>query len=542
MNPAVQDAFPPLPEPGDVVGGRFEVRDELGSGGMGHVYRVHDRQRGREVALKLLIPRYVGRSEREQRFFLEATLGQRIGHHPHIVEILESGRLGDRGDWPFITMELVEGRGLPTYLVLHGAMAPRRAAVLARQIAAAIRTMHASGVVHRDVSTANIVLQDAGVVIIDFSHAGDLRGPRVAAGEAGRLTQPHEAIGTHTCMAPEQARAEPPSASMDVYAFGIVLFELLMGRNPYKDSARDSFLPRLVAGEVSPPRIKDASVPPTLVELVSACTEPDPVARPSMDEIVQQLDRTLAAMGVPTKAAVTKLAPQAVAVHATDCMSASLPPAPAANEPMSSARSRANAWRWIAIVAMSITGLALAFTASNLRPSDDALAAGVIDGSTSSGEPSPEDETTGDAPAVARAADTSTGPEGSEGSTTAVELAIDDSAPSEPLPREPLLREPTPEPLAPPVQRKRRAPECDDEQRGAVQADLAKKWTTVLTATRHAACWKSQPDRIALRARALLNLRRYDECAALPKRHAPPEVLRMMAICAAATKKGEGSP
>jgi serine/threonine protein kinase len=215
VNPAPQGNFLSLPVQGEIVGGRFEILAELGDGGMGHVYRAHDRYRQRNVALKLLTPRYIGRADREQRFFLEVTLGKRIELHPHLVEILESGRLADRGEWPFITMELVEGRGLPIYLVLNGPMAPLRAATYARQLADALRTMHAAGVVHRDAGTKNIVLQDDGIVLLDLSHAGDLRAPRVAAGQPGRLTQPHEMIGTYTCMAPEQARAEPPSAAME---------------------------------------------------------------------------------------------------------------------------------------------------------------------------------------------------------------------------------------------------------------------------------------------------------------------------------------
>jgi len=129
---SVLRALPTLPALGEVVGGRFEILDELGSGGMGHVYRARDRERRREIALKLIVPRYVGRPDRERRFFLEASLGGRVTPHPHIVEILDSGRLADLDEWPFVAMGLVEGRSLPTYLVLHGPMVPRRAATIAR--------------------------------------------------------------------------------------------------------------------------------------------------------------------------------------------------------------------------------------------------------------------------------------------------------------------------------------------------------------------------------------------------------------------------
>ena len=94
-----------LPEVGDVLDCRFEIRAVLGEGGMGHVFRVLDRQLGREVALKLIVPRYLGRPERERRFLRELELGQRAGRHPHLVEVIGGGRSRDSG-WPFVVMEL----------------------------------------------------------------------------------------------------------------------------------------------------------------------------------------------------------------------------------------------------------------------------------------------------------------------------------------------------------------------------------------------------------------------------------------------------
>ena len=546
MNPAVQHATPALPESGEILGGRFEVLDELGDGGMGHVYRVLDRKKQREVALKLLLPRYVGRDDRERRFFLEATLGQRIGRHPHIVQILESGRLSDRNEWPFITMELVEGRGLPTYLVLHGPMSPRRAATIARQVAAAMQAIHACEVVHRDISTTNVVLQDEGVVLIDFSHAGDLRSPRMAAGQGGRLTQPHEIIGTHTCMAPEQARAEPPSPAMDVYAFGIMLFELLTGHNPYEDSARDSFLPLLIDGKILPPRVKDETIPGPLAELVTACTDPNPVARPSVDEIVRKLDEVLATMGVPPLAIVTELAPRAVAVVPSPTAA---PPTSISDDGISDAgEPKPNPWRLVAIASIFVAAVLAVIIAVLLRSQDEDRApegpmlqsgdvVADVDDNASTGRPLtvvPADADTGIGASTGTADDL--GPTDDE--PTSVELRADvPPAAVEEAPRV----EPDPEPMPKP-KRPRPSVDCEEQRRRASRGDLAKSWTSVLRATRHAECWENQADRKELRVRALLNLRRYDECAKVSLRSASDEVERMIAFCKAASKKGEGRP
>jgi Protein kinase domain len=540
MTPALR-ALPSLPAMGEVVGSRFEILDELGSGGMGHVYRVHDRERQREIALKLIVPRYIGRPDREQRFFREASLGGRVRRHPHIVKILESGRFGDHCDWPFVTMELVEGWGLPTYLAVHGAMVPRRAVTIARQVADAIMTMHADGVAHRDVSTTNMILQDDGVVIIDFSHAGDLRAPRVAAGEGGRLTQPHDMIGTHTCMAPEQARADPPSATMDVYAFGIVLFELLTGHNPYEDTARDSFLPLLVEGKVPPPRIKDESIPQALVELVTACTKLDPAKRPSVPSIVEQLERVLATMGMPVTATVTEVrraaGPGVASVAAAPSPEVT---APAANGPAPSSVPRPDGWRTIAIVAVACTFVAVGVAVwSYLHASADGqAAAATVEGTGSTSDDGGEESTGAASPTVAPA-DAAAGAETSVGTSTPIEPASDDDTTTrgQPPPEEPIRASEDDGPTRPQPKPRPAAPKCDDDPRRASQADSARDWSTVVRATRHAECWPSQSARIALRARALLNLRRYRECAALPKRHANDEAKRTITFCAAAAER-----
>lgn len=295
---SVDDTAAPLPRVGEFLDERFEIRALLGEGGMGHVFRALDRRLGREVALKLIVPRYLGRPEREQRFLRELELGQRAARDPHLVEVVDGGRL--RTGWPFLVMELVEGRALANRLAL-GPLRVHVAARMARQVAGAIRTLHRSGVVHRDITPANVITLRNDAVLIDLSHAGDAAAPRLPLGHPGRLTRDNEVPGSHHYMPPEQARAEPAQPAMDVYAFGVTLADMLTGLTA-ENFSREVFIELQREGKVEPPRIDiriHTHVPRALAELVEACTALDPGSRPTMDEIVARLDDALATLGMP---------------------------------------------------------------------------------------------------------------------------------------------------------------------------------------------------------------------------------------------------
>ncbi|MEX1365586.1 MAG: serine/threonine-protein kinase [Nannocystaceae bacterium] len=300
MTSTAEDATQtPWPALGELVDERFEVRALLGDGGMGRVFRAFDRTLGCDVALKLLVPRYVGRVEREERFLRELELGQRVPAHPHLVEMLDGGRLSETGR-PFLVMTLVEGRVLSHRLAL-GPLPPHVGARVARQVAGAVRALHRHGVVHRDITPMNVLMDGHEAVLIDLSHAGDASAPRLAAGDAGRLTRKHEVPGTHQYMAPEQARAEPAQLAMDVYAFGITLAQILVGLAMERYS-REAFLQLQREAKVKPPRVDTrihTMVPRRLAQLVDACTATVPEQRPSMDEVVQWIDEVLASMSIP---------------------------------------------------------------------------------------------------------------------------------------------------------------------------------------------------------------------------------------------------
>jgi serine/threonine protein kinase len=283
-----------LPGPGDVVGdGRFELGRQLGEGGMSTVFVAVDRQLGREVALKLLTPRYVGRPARELRFINEAEFLRRVSGHPHIIEFVDTGRLHDRRGWPWLSTEILHGDEL-NWLFVAGKIAPARVIALARQIADALQACHAAGVVHRDLTPNNLFLlgDQRTIKLFDFSHAADLWAPKLAAGAPERLTGIFEAPGTAGYMAPEQAAGAAADERMDVFGFGVLLFQLITGRSPYRQYGdREAFIRAQREGALEPPRLHAWAydVPEELAAVVHDCTQRDVEARPTMAEVVGRL-------------------------------------------------------------------------------------------------------------------------------------------------------------------------------------------------------------------------------------------------------------
>jgi serine/threonine-protein kinase len=274
---------------------------------MGTVYEAYDRALGREVALKILVARYRGRPEREARFVQEAELGRRALGVRGVVQYVGHGRLHVLQGCPCIVHERVRGRFYnPT---LDGAMAPRRVAMYARLLAEAVRGLHRLGIVHRDVTLRNVLFEDAELVLLDLSHA------TMARPEAdGRLTGVLEIPGTPGSMSPEQARGELAEPGMDVYAFGVVLYQLLTGSRPFPGLDRARLIAMQAADALRMPAIEDPQVPEALRRLVADCTAPR-AARIDMNAVVRRLDEVLSAMVVPLPVESTQVVSRATPVE-----------------------------------------------------------------------------------------------------------------------------------------------------------------------------------------------------------------------------------
>ncbi len=216
---------------------RYRILGELGRGGMGVVHEALDTTLGRRVALKILPPERVADPERRERFLREARAASAL-NHPGIVTVHD---LGNAEGLDFIVMELVEGETLADRIA-RGPLALGPALGIAAQVADALSRAHSAGIVHRDLKPSNVMVTPEGTAkILDFGLAKLVEPP---AGEGGdtlrlrRLDQGESAegilLGTVPYMSPEQAAGKPVDARSDVFSFGVVLYEMLTGRHPFR--------------------------------------------------------------------------------------------------------------------------------------------------------------------------------------------------------------------------------------------------------------------------------------------------------------------
>lgn len=261
--------------------GRYSVIDPLGRGAMAWTYRAATPD-GRLVALKVPHPRCLADPTFVVRFLQEGTLGSRL-HHPHIVRVLEAGEEEGR---LFLALDLVEGRSLGQTLRQCGALPVATALGIARDVASALEVAHEKGVIHRDLKPENIMLSvDGRTRVLDFGIA------RIA-GEAG-LTTAGTFIGSPRYAAPE-ASVGPVDGRADLYALGILLFEMLQGAPPFDDPSPVRLL-LLHARAPFPARETLAkAIPDAVWQLIAGLCEKDPDRRiPTAHEAVLAIGRAL---------------------------------------------------------------------------------------------------------------------------------------------------------------------------------------------------------------------------------------------------------
>ncbi|WP_393056392.1 protein kinase [Streptomyces sp. LN549] len=299
--------------------GRYELTHELGRGGMGVVWAALDPADGREVAVKLLVPRGYGSelSTLERRFLREARLTARLSH-PGIPEVYDHG--SQDGEL-YLVMERVPGRALDAVIEEEGGLAVERAAAVARTVADVLAYAHGQGVVHRDLKPSNLMITPAGEVkVLDFGVAAALE-PR--PGET-RFTAANATPGTVIYMAPEQAVGKTVPAS-DLYSLGCVLYELLAGKPPFTEGGLFMLYHQHANDPVPPLEGLRPGVPPGLRKLVEGLLEKEPQNRPgSAAEVC-----ALLAAWAPAPAAAALVHPRLAEIEA---LRRSGHPAPALEE------------------------------------------------------------------------------------------------------------------------------------------------------------------------------------------------------------------
>ena len=254
--------------------GSYDVLSLLGRGGMGEVYRARDRQLQREVALKLLPEAFASDPDRLARFEREAQILASL-NHPNIAQIYG---LEGAGASRCIVMELVDGATLQERL-RHGPIALEEALAIAVQIAEALEAAHARGVVHRDLKPANVKITSAGKVkVLDFGlskamdpeRAPDFsQSPTVLSGTVAGVI-----MGTAAYMSPEQAKGQKADARSDIWAFGVVLYEMLTGRPAFEGETLVEILGGVMKAEPDWTALPPAT-PPAVRSLLLRCLQKD---------------------------------------------------------------------------------------------------------------------------------------------------------------------------------------------------------------------------------------------------------------------------
>ena len=249
-------------EPGTLLAERFEILQLLGQGGMGAVYKARDTELERLVALKLIRPELASHPEILRRFKQELILAREVTHR-NVIRIFD---LGQAQGIKFITMEYVEGRDLKSQIHEKGKFTAEEAVPIVLQIGAALEAAHTAGVVHRDLKPQNVMSdKDGRVYVMDFGIARSL--------EHQGMTQTGALMGTPEYMSPEQAKGEKVDARSDLFALGIIFYEMLTGISPFKAETAMAMMFKRTQERATPLSQLNLGVPPVISDIVSKCLE-----------------------------------------------------------------------------------------------------------------------------------------------------------------------------------------------------------------------------------------------------------------------------
>lgn len=298
-----------------VLGGRYELGQTLGRGGMAEVRRARDLRLSRDVAVKQLRLDLASDPTFQERFRREAQAAAGL-NHPNIVAVYDTGEEADPGTGvkvPYIVMELVEGRTLRDLLRTGRQIQPEKALTFAQGVLEALSYSHRAGIVHRDIKPANVMLTPDGTVkVMDFGIA------RAVADTSATMTQTAAVIGTAQYLSPEQARGETVDARSDIYSAGCLTYELLTGRPPFQGDSPVSVAYQHVREAPVPPSHLDALVTPAMDAIVLKSLAKDPADRYQTAAAMRaDIGRLLSGQEVLAKPVLEPVVPTAVAPSET---------------------------------------------------------------------------------------------------------------------------------------------------------------------------------------------------------------------------------
>jgi eukaryotic-like serine/threonine-protein kinase len=275
--------------PGSRFGPRYRIEAVIGEGGMGKVYKAHDSDLDRTVALKLVRPELAKDGNSLQRFKQELLLASRISHR----NILRIHDLGDVDGVKFISMAFVQGMDLHDLIAKQGRLPVERAVNIAKQLAGALEAAHAEGVVHRDLKPRNVLIDvDDHIYVSDFGLAKSLDADKTG------MTRVGEVLGTPRYMSPEQAESKAADNRSDIYSLGIIFYEMLTGEVPFTGESSLQVMFQHVQQQPKDPRLLNPEMPEYLAIVILKCLEKDPALR---YQSAQELLRDLEAGTPPTR-------------------------------------------------------------------------------------------------------------------------------------------------------------------------------------------------------------------------------------------------
>lgn len=519
-----------------LLGGRLELVAEVACGGTSVVYRAIDHADGdRHVALKVVnagAPPAIAAA----RFRNEIRLMKSLTGHPHVVPAVATGGLdgplGFEGR-PYLLTHFIDGVSLDRVMGDHRrGLDWRRACTVARDVARALVDLHERGIVHRDIKPGNVLLAQGATeraMLVDF-------GVAYATGGGWEVRSPdltrEGAPGTLLYMSPQQIAHERPTPSMDVYALGVTLYELLSGNPPHHKLTHGEILARKC--DSSRPPFPLAKLRPEIdrhiTELVDRCLRYEAVERPTAGELLDVLDGVL---GEPRARAADHARPTPRVEPRLRPALVELRPAPAetSETTVTTKPPRQRRRRWVAAAA----GVALVVV----------VVVGALDHYVALDEPTMREQLG----PLAAGLTPSDGSE--ERAAVAAPVVVDDASP-DPAPRLPPIGpgpmenvdvpvpSPTPAPAAIPARAKpkRRLEKCPEAVQAARDAADEREWGRVLQLTRNDACWRphAAEERVRLRVQALFETLRYDECAELGEGATAPDVRRWAHICASKSR------
>jgi len=289
------------PGPGRTLAGRYRLIERLGRGGFGEVWRAEDSTLQRDVAVKVLT--VGGESAEVERFTREAHALAQLAH-PNVVAVYDSG--SDDGT-AFVVMQLLSGPNLATLIAEDAPLPVAMAVDLTRQAAAGLAAAHATGIVHRDVTPANLILDGDTLKLVDFGVA------RLATSSTA-LTMTGTVFATPSYVSPEQAEGRPADARSDIYSLGCVLYALLAGEPPFTAEHPIGVVQQHITQEPVPIGARRGDIPVALDALLASMLAKDPNARPASAEEVERALTYVAAGTEPAPdMAPTRVLPVAVA-------------------------------------------------------------------------------------------------------------------------------------------------------------------------------------------------------------------------------------